>query len=210
VLWVDDNPANNQALIDHYRPLGISFDLALSTKQALDFLAQGEYALIISDIGRGDDWEAGIHMIPEIRSRFPKAPPIIIYAHPKAVEVHGWSPLSLFRSPITPGKGCWFCYHQEFQIRYPRAGSQLHLSSAGHAYRFSITLRASGDCGHSCGLGAYWTAPEVIRPSGDFASSSFSFASWSSVDFIIQASMPGCALVPSSISCALAASPSPT
>jgi CheY-like chemotaxis protein len=89
MLWVDDSPANNQALIDHYRPLGISFDLALSTKQALDFLAQGEYDLIISDIGRGDDWEAGIHMIPEISSRFPKVPPIIIYAHPKAVEAHG-------------------------------------------------------------------------------------------------------------------------
>ena len=89
MLWVDDNPANNQALIDHYRSLGISFDLALSTKQATDFLAQGEYALIISDIGRGDDWEAGIHMIPEIRTRFPKAPPIVIYAHPKAIEAHG-------------------------------------------------------------------------------------------------------------------------
>jgi CheY-like chemotaxis protein len=101
VLWVDDNPANNQALIDHYRPLGISFDLALDTKQALDFLAQGEYALIISDIGRGADWDAGVHMIPEIRSRFPKAPPILIYAHPKAVEAHGEKARNLGASLVT-------------------------------------------------------------------------------------------------------------
>jgi parallel beta-helix repeat protein len=88
VLWVDDNPSNNDELIDRYRPLGISFDLALDTKQALDFLARGDYALIISDIARGDDWNAGIRMIPEIRNRFPKAPPIIICAQPKAVEAH--------------------------------------------------------------------------------------------------------------------------
>ena len=89
VLWVDDNPAFNDELIDRYRPLGISFDLALNTKQALDFLAQGDYALIISDIARGADWDAGIRMIPEIRNRFPKAPPIIICAHPQAVEAYG-------------------------------------------------------------------------------------------------------------------------
>jgi CheY-like chemotaxis protein len=101
ILWVDDNPANNQAMIDHYRPLGISFDLALDTKQALDFLAQSEYALIISDIARGSDWEAGIHMIPQIRSRFPKAPPILIFAHPKAVEAHAEKARNLGASLIT-------------------------------------------------------------------------------------------------------------
>jgi len=44
-------------------------------------MAQGEYALIISDIGRGADWEAGVHIIPEIRRCFPKAPRILIYLH---------------------------------------------------------------------------------------------------------------------------------
>lgn len=101
VLWVDDNPANNDALIDRYRPRRIGFDLALSTKQALDFLAQGDYALIISDIGRGTDWEAGIHMIPEIRNRFPKAPPIIICTNRKAVEAHGEKAKNLGASLVT-------------------------------------------------------------------------------------------------------------
>lgn len=101
VLWVDDNPSYNDELVDRYRPLGISFDLALNTKQALDFLAQGDYDLIISDISRGADWEAGISMIPEIRNRFPKAPPIIICAHPKAVEAHGKRARDLGASLVT-------------------------------------------------------------------------------------------------------------
>jgi CheY-like chemotaxis protein len=101
VLWVDDNPANNQALIERYRSRGIIFDLALNTKQALDFLAHDEYALIISDIGRGSDWEAGIDMIPQIRSRFPKSPPIIIHAHPKAVEAHAEKAKKLGASLVT-------------------------------------------------------------------------------------------------------------
>jgi len=101
VLWVDDNPANNEAILDSYRPRGVIFDLALSTKQALDFLAQSEYALIISDIGRGSDWEAGIHMIPEIRRHFPDAPPIVLYAHPGAVEAHGERARQLGASLVT-------------------------------------------------------------------------------------------------------------
>jgi hypothetical protein len=40
-------------------------------------------------------------MIPEIRSRFPKAPPILIYAHPKAVEAHGEKARNLGASLVT-------------------------------------------------------------------------------------------------------------
>jgi CheY-like chemotaxis protein len=101
ILWVDDNPVNNEAILDLYRPRGIVFDLALSTKQALDFLAQQEYALIISDIGRGADWEAGIEMIPEIRTRFPDSPPIVLYAHPDAVAAHSDRAKKLGASLIT-------------------------------------------------------------------------------------------------------------
>lgn len=35
VLWVDDYPANNKAIIDVYRRQGVEFDLALDTVQAL-------------------------------------------------------------------------------------------------------------------------------------------------------------------------------
>ena len=63
VLWVDDYPANNKAIMDVYRRLGVEFDLALDTQQALDHLSKKSYDLIISDIGRHPEHDAGIKMI---------------------------------------------------------------------------------------------------------------------------------------------------
>jgi hypothetical protein len=57
--------------------------------------------LIISDIGRGADWEAGIKMIPDIRDRFPDSPPIVLYAHPGAVAAHGDRARKLGASLVT-------------------------------------------------------------------------------------------------------------
>ena len=34
VLWVDDYPANNKAIMDVYRRLGVEFDMALDTEQS--------------------------------------------------------------------------------------------------------------------------------------------------------------------------------
>jgi hypothetical protein len=40
VLWVDDYPANNKAIMDVYRRQGVEFDMALDSDQALDYLAK--------------------------------------------------------------------------------------------------------------------------------------------------------------------------
>lgn len=89
VLWVDDYPSNNEAIIDLYRQQGVEFDLALNTSQALDYLSNGEYDLIISDIGRGSEPDAGIRMIREINRHFGNPPPILIFSSYDALKRFG-------------------------------------------------------------------------------------------------------------------------
>jgi CheY-like chemotaxis protein len=89
VLWVDDYPANNKAIMDVYKRQGIEFDLALDTEQALDHLGKKSYDLIISDIGRHPEHDAGIKMIDEIKTRFADHPPIIIYSGESPVQKYG-------------------------------------------------------------------------------------------------------------------------
>jgi CheY-like chemotaxis protein len=89
LLWVDDYPANNKAIMDVYRRQGVEFDLALDTEQALDYLGKKSYDLIISDMGRHPEHDAGIKMIREIKTRFADHPPIIIYSGESAIEKYG-------------------------------------------------------------------------------------------------------------------------
>lgn len=92
VLWVDDYPSNiDEAIIDLYRQQGVEFDLALNTAQALDYLAKEEYDLVISDIGRGSELDAGVRMIREINRHFGSPPPILIFSSVQAVERFGKS-----------------------------------------------------------------------------------------------------------------------
>lgn len=89
VLWVDDYPSNNEAIIDIYRQQNVEFDLALNTAQALEFLAKKEYDLIISDMGRGEEFDAGVRMIREIKRYQGDPPPVLIFASYKAIEKFG-------------------------------------------------------------------------------------------------------------------------
>lgn len=91
VLWVDDYPSNNEAIIDLYRQQGVDFDLALNTAQALDYLAKEEYDLVISDIRRSSEPDAGVRMIREINRHFGSPPPILIFSSIQAVEYFGKS-----------------------------------------------------------------------------------------------------------------------
>lgn len=84
VLWVDDNPQNNAYEQRALSALGIQFDAALSTKEALEKLAKTRYDLVISDYSRRDDSQGGLTLIDDLK-RISNAPPIIIYSS-------GWSP----------------------------------------------------------------------------------------------------------------------
>ena len=68
ILWVDDYPANNKSIMDVYRRLNVEIDIAIDTKQALDFLSKKNYDLLISDMGRFGEQDAGLKMISEIKN----------------------------------------------------------------------------------------------------------------------------------------------
>lgn len=89
VLWVDDYPSNNEAIIDVYRQQGVEFDLVINTAQALDYLAKEEYDFVISDIKRGSELDAGIRMIREIKRHFGNPPPIWIYSSRQSIGSFG-------------------------------------------------------------------------------------------------------------------------
>ena len=77
ILWVDDNPINNEGIINIYDKEA-DFDLAINTSQALNNLSKNKYDLIISDMGRGSSRDEGIKMIKAIKESIPNPPPIYI------------------------------------------------------------------------------------------------------------------------------------
>lgn len=79
ILWVDDNPDNNTLLINSFRQLGIQVTLALSTEQAEGLLGQSQFDVVISDMDRPPDHEAGKTLLQWMQARGLKTP-VIIYA----------------------------------------------------------------------------------------------------------------------------------
>lgn len=77
VLWVDDNPDYNRFLIDILQESGMTVDIARSTEDALRLLARRSYDLVLSDIARGDDEQAGIRMLDDFRERDIRLPVIV-------------------------------------------------------------------------------------------------------------------------------------
>jgi CheY-like chemotaxis protein len=71
-LWVDDAPSNNTYPASTLRALGAKITQKLSTEAALQELEKNPnhtYNLIISDMGRGADYTAGLTLLKELRRR---------------------------------------------------------------------------------------------------------------------------------------------
>ena len=82
-LWVDDQPSNNEyerKILEN--SLGIEFDTRLSTEEALAALAGDPqpYALVLTDMGRPGDRQAGYTLLNEMRHRGIQLPVIIFSA----------------------------------------------------------------------------------------------------------------------------------
>ncbi|PZG41996.1 multidrug DMT transporter permease [Spongiactinospora gelatinilytica] len=77
MLWVDDLPRNNIYLKELFRQLGMVVDSATSTGEAMACLDHHKYDLVISDIYRESDPQAGIKMLHEFRTRGISLPVII-------------------------------------------------------------------------------------------------------------------------------------
>jgi len=94
ILWVDDNPKNNLDEREAFAALGFKFDLALSTKEALQELKQKKYSAIISDMGRLEGPREGFVLLEQVRQT-DRGTPYFIYAgsnspeHKKEAERRG-------------------------------------------------------------------------------------------------------------------------
>jgi CheY-like chemotaxis protein len=85
ILWVDDRPNNNVHERAAMEALGVRFDLALSTNEALEKLKRRSYDAIISDMGRPPDPRAGYTLLDKLRESGDRTP-FIIYAGSRAAE----------------------------------------------------------------------------------------------------------------------------
>lgn len=77
VLWIDDQPGNNELEIEALRDRGVEVDLATSNAEALDSVATdpARYDLVLSDIDRGDEGaKAGLELPPRLRAAGVEAP----------------------------------------------------------------------------------------------------------------------------------------
>jgi CheY-like chemotaxis protein len=62
LLWVDDNPASNEPLVEMLHGFGVVVDSAISTDEALTLARRHRYDVIVSDIERDGNAEAGLEM----------------------------------------------------------------------------------------------------------------------------------------------------
>lgn len=96
ILWVDDNPANNSPEISILQKLGVLIDLAKTNEEARKKMEGAIYDIVISDIGRNNDGQAGLKLLPEILSSI-SSPFVIFY-----VGVRRDTPQGAFGLTIRP------------------------------------------------------------------------------------------------------------
>jgi CheY-like chemotaxis protein len=74
VLWVDDNPGNNELAVRALRKFPLEVEQVTSTDAALAALDRRSFDLIISDMGRGTDLRAGYGLLKKLRDRGSQVP----------------------------------------------------------------------------------------------------------------------------------------
>lgn len=104
ILWVDDYPINNESVVNLFEDKNIRFDIALTTKQGLELYKSELYDLIITDMGRGDESDAGLSLLKELKLLHCKIP-IIVYASCRAIERYGDESFRLGAYKVTNGIG---------------------------------------------------------------------------------------------------------
>ncbi len=77
ILWVDDNPADNELAVRALRKLQLDVEQATSTDQGLTAMKRRHFDLVISDMGRGQDLRAGYELLTAIRSQGIQVPFLI-------------------------------------------------------------------------------------------------------------------------------------
>jgi hypothetical protein len=87
-LWVDDTPSNNAREMDTLRGLNAMIDLAGSTADAQARLQSGVYDVVLSDMARDNDREAGLKLVPVVANAAGEPELIFYVGQPRSVP-HG-------------------------------------------------------------------------------------------------------------------------
>lgn len=69
ILWVDDNPRNNELAVRALRKFRLNIEQATGTQSALELMRTRHFDLVISDMGRGENMLAGYELLEAIRSK---------------------------------------------------------------------------------------------------------------------------------------------
>jgi len=78
ILWIDDNPENNLNEWRMFLQLNVKIALAKSTEQALEMLHQKKYDVVISDMARHNEEDAGTKFLNKFR-KVDETIPVIFY-----------------------------------------------------------------------------------------------------------------------------------
>jgi len=84
ILWVDDNQEWNEPLIRLFRTVGITVDAVVSTGEALRALEKRRYDLVITDMRRELDAEAGTKLLDRMVAAGIPTPAVFFSDHPNA------------------------------------------------------------------------------------------------------------------------------
>ncbi|MEU6522962.1 response regulator [Streptomyces sp. NPDC046924] len=84
-LWVDDHPEGNAPLVELFHAAGMHIDIALTTEEATPLFRRRSYDIIISDIDRDGDQQAGIKML-RLLEQYDIDAPVLIYTGSSDLE----------------------------------------------------------------------------------------------------------------------------
>ena len=102
ILWVDDFPQNNDYPREMLEQAGVLFDLALETESAINILRNNKFDLIISDMGRGNNYSAGLDLLKELK-KMKISTPVVIFASSRALNRFGEEARELGAIAVTSG-----------------------------------------------------------------------------------------------------------
>ena len=78
VLWVDDHPDNIETEVSLFKQLNVNVDCATSTKEAIEEIKKDSYDVVISDMARDLNKQAGLDMLKDFEESKIKLP-VIFY-----------------------------------------------------------------------------------------------------------------------------------
>lgn len=86
ILWVDDEPQNQEYERKALDAIGINFVLAKNTQEAASLLASQRFNVVITDFKRADDPQGSYTLLDEVK-KLPNPPPVIIYTGSTSPEL---------------------------------------------------------------------------------------------------------------------------